>query len=113
MKKEMFEWIDWNSGVTEAWSVATSKTDGVALTAVVSLAVTFTAQALALPTAMSREEYHACALREEGTVLCWGSKLDGHQASPGEGYKFTSVSSGRSHGCALRDDGAVLCWRWP
>ena len=62
---------------------------------------------------MSGEEYHACALREEGTVLCWGSKLDGHQASPGEGYKFTSVSSGRSHGCALRDDGAVLCWRWP
>ena len=51
MKKEMFEWIDWNSGVTEAWTVATSKTDGVALTAVVSLAVTFTAQALALPTA--------------------------------------------------------------
>ena len=40
MKNEMFEWIDWNSGVTEAWSVATTKTDGVALTAVVSLAVT-------------------------------------------------------------------------
>ena len=37
---------------------------------------------------MSSEEYLACALREEGTALCWGSKLDGHQASLGEGYKF-------------------------
>ena len=55
----MFEWIDWNSGVTEAWSVATTKTDGVALTAVVSLAVTLTAQALALPIAnyAHRHEY--------------------------------------------------------
>ena len=42
---------------------------------------------------MSSEEYHACALREEGTVLCWGSKLDGHQASPGEGYRFTSSAA--------------------
>lgn len=51
---------------------------------------------------------HVCALREIGTVSCWGSDYYG-QSSPSVG-KFVSLSAGARHTCGLRMDGRVECW---
>ena len=52
---------------------------------------------------------HVCALRDDGTLVCWGADESG-QASPPQGEEFASISSGRVHTCALRDDGTPVCW---
>jgi len=62
--------------------------------------------------------WHACALRTDGTVACWGSNV-----GPGEGFSggylgqatppmgtFTQVSAGAWHTCGLRPDGTAACW---
>jgi alpha-tubulin suppressor-like RCC1 family protein len=50
-----------------------------------------------------------CALRENGSIDCWGgSGRDGYLKPP-EG-KFTQVAVGGSHGCALVVDNRIVCW---
>ena len=51
---------------------------------------------------------HACGVRTDGSVVCWG--YDGHgEASPPSGT-FSSVSAGTHHTCGVRTDGSVDCW---
>jgi hypothetical protein len=67
--------------------------------------------------------FHACALRSDSTVVCWGSNDSGEL---GQGSASNTASSsalvvpglasvvdvvaGGSHTCALERDGAVSCW---
>lgn len=55
---------------------------------------------------------HACALRGDGVIECWGD--DTYGQAPAEVTAatgtFTQVSAGGFHSCALRSDGAVECW---
>ncbi len=65
---------------------------------------------------------HACALRNDGTVWCWGDETYGKL---GNGVAFGSrpqpvqvsglggiaqIAAGANHSCALRSDGIVFCW---
>ncbi len=51
---------------------------------------------------------HACGVRPDGSVVCWG--YDGHgEASPAAGT-FASVSAGTHHTCGVRRDGWISCW---
>ncbi len=64
---------------------------------------------------------HICALRDDGTVYCWGLNLSG---DPAPGQKQISqptpvdigvanavdVSSGNEHSCAVTSSGSVYCW---
>jgi alpha-tubulin suppressor-like RCC1 family protein len=91
------------------------------------------AQPLALPVpldgvvAHAVGTHHACAVRDDGTVWCWGSNRAGQAGGATatcdaqapcaptpirvEGVSgATAVSAGFRHTCALRRDGAVLCW---
>ena len=52
---------------------------------------------------------HTCALRPNGTPVCWGKNSDG-QASPPKDQVFQSISSGANHTCALRPNGTPVCW---
>ena len=49
----------------------------------------------------------ACALRRDGSALCWGSG----DLTPPAGEKFTDISVGSSSlACGLRTDGTAVCW---
>jgi len=56
---------------------------------------------------------HACAVRTDGTLACWGidesGQVSGMPPAPA-GRQFTQVSAGLVHTCALLDDGSIQCW---
>lgn len=57
---------------------------------------------------------HACGLRTDGNIMCWGAATDNHgvfggQASPPAGT-FQSVSAGFVSSCGVQIDGSVVCW---
>jgi alpha-tubulin suppressor-like RCC1 family protein len=51
---------------------------------------------------------HSCAIRSNGTVVCWGYNCCG-QTRPPAG-SFTQVSGGILHTCGIRTDGSAVCW---
>ena len=51
---------------------------------------------------------HACAIRLDNTVVCWGND-DFDQASPPAGT-FVDLAGGVSHTCGIRSGGDVECW---
>ena len=60
--------------------------------------------------------HHTCALRNDGTPVCWGLNIETDrgrwqgQASPPAGERFIALSSGPLFTCALREDGTPVCW---
>lgn len=67
---------------------------------------------------------HACALRADGTVLCWGGNRLGQigngasggirSPTPVLGFEpdsgVVSISAGNEHTCAVKSDQSVYCW---
>ena len=58
--------------------------------------------------ALSAGMYHACGIKDDNTLICWGYN-EYNQANPPEGT-FTQVSAGSYFNCALRVDGSIACW---
>lgn len=56
-------------------------------------------------------EHHACAIREDGSLGCWGV-ANGRQIEPPAGT-FAAVSVGDDLACGLRANGALACWGDP
>lgn len=70
---------------------------------------------------MTAGAYHACALRADGTVRCWGSNAygqlgDGSRESRPKAVLVsglrdaTAIAAGAEFTCAVRATGAVACW---
>ena len=53
--------------------------------------------------------YHTCALRHDGTPVCWGNDGSGRSSPPGE-EQLLAISTGNSNTCGLREDGSPICW---
>jgi alpha-tubulin suppressor-like RCC1 family protein len=64
---------------------------------------------------------HACALRSNGEVICWGDNHEGQltKTMPARGFQITtihglppatSISAGGRHTCAIAADRSVWCW---
>lgn len=67
------------------------------------------------PPDISSGAWHTCALRFDGTIVCWGLDDEGQASPPTPPYyipteTFRAVSSGWDHGCAIRADHTVACW---
>ena len=83
-------------------------------------------------TSISAGNTHTCAIREDGSLVCWGDDLYGQLGNGGNGYWDNSpgsqdsppasaldlgpnrtaleVSGGYRHTCAILDTGDVKCW---
>ncbi|MGD9570612.1 MAG: hypothetical protein AB7V62_01850 [Thermoleophilia bacterium] len=72
---------------------------------------------------------HTCAIRDDGSVICWGNGVSGrlgygNQSSIGDnetaaaggpvdigaGRRAVAITAGDFHTCVIRDDGALVCW---
>ena len=74
---------------------------------------TFLHRALTAPptarfTAVDIGDRHACAIRVDKTVVCWGANDQGQATAP-DG-QFTAVTAGNRHTCGLRTDNTITCW---
>lgn len=59
-------------------------------------------------TAISVGYSHNCALRGDGSILCWG-RNHWDESPPPEG-EFSAITNGGYFSCALRVDGSPVCW---
>ena len=59
-------------------------------------------------TAIAAGFEHACALRTDATVTCWGQNRFGQAEPPVD--RFTRITAGRYHTCGIRTDQTVKCW---
>ncbi|HEY4954422.1 MAG TPA: RCC1 domain-containing protein, partial [Gemmatimonadaceae bacterium] len=62
---------------------------------------------------VSAGETYTCALKTDGTVVCWGAigvNYYGQATVPGGLASVAQVSAGGYHTCALKTDGTVVCW---
>ncbi|MGE0550750.1 MAG: Ig-like domain-containing protein [Kofleriaceae bacterium] len=81
-----------------------------------------TASVMDYITDVSAGRYHACAVRADGNVWCWGQGTEGQLGnnlfnnSPnavevqGISTYAIQVASGSNHACALLVGGTVMCW---
>jgi alpha-tubulin suppressor-like RCC1 family protein len=64
---------------------------------------------------------HSCALKGDGSAVCWGQNTYGqlgdnavaNKASPVPVLALSgaiSINAGKSHTCALKTDGSAACW---
>ena len=75
--------------------------------------------------AIASSQWHSCALREDGTIACWGDNDSGllgsghtseeleESAVPVQVADITdaiAIAIGKWHSCALREDGTIACW---
>jgi hypothetical protein len=72
--------------------------------------------------AVSVGEDHACGIRPDGSLVCWGNDVAGETAAPAGTFIAVSVGKSSSGGyppcgicqgdfsCALRTNGTVTCW---
>jgi hypothetical protein len=54
--------------------------------------------------------WHSCALKTDGTVVCWGRNTSGETTVPSGLASVVQVSAGYEDSCALKNDGTVACW---
>ncbi len=71
--------------------------------------------------ALAAGESHTCALRRDGSVLCWGSNAQGAVGVAGEGIQpnpvivagagpAVRIAAGYHHTCVVRRDRSLVCW---
>jgi alpha-tubulin suppressor-like RCC1 family protein len=52
--------------------------------------------------------FHNCALKTDGTAVCWNDNRYGQADVPSG--TFTQISAGGAHTCGLKTDGTAVCW---
>jgi E3 ubiquitin-protein ligase HERC3 len=73
--------------------------------------------------AVSAGAYHACAIRDDGALYCWGAGADGKTGlgdgtirlvpAPvelGTGRRVKAIAAAHNHTCAILDNDSLKCW---
>ena len=58
-------------------------------------------------TAVAAGFEYTCALKADGSAVCWGTSED---TVPAPDVRFKSISAGYAHACGIKTNGAVVCW---
>jgi alpha-tubulin suppressor-like RCC1 family protein len=130
-------WTTSNAAVASvnAQGVVTPHADGTAIitarsgTAEASITITVLATITVTPklrnivTTSTSQNSHVCALRPDGSVLCWGDNVFGQlgigdpdvvlsrePVAAASGHTFIGLSSGINHKCGLKASGEAWCW---
>ena len=61
-------------------------------------------------TAVTGGQYHSVALKNDGTVVCWGQGTYGQTSVPAGLNNIVAISAGSMHTLALKSDGTVVAW---
>eukprot|EP00904_Undaria_pinnatifida_P001987 jgi/Undpi1/1178/HiC_scaffold_10.g04640.m1 len=62
------------------------------------------------PQQLSVGGHHACGLRREGQVVCWGDDIAKSTSGVPENTVFVQVVAGKDNSCGLRPNGQAVCW---
>src|SRR6476646_5177962 len=100
---------------THSWTIVTLALSACGSAPVGEIQPQRTAAATVCAQAVSSGDAHACALRGDGTVWCWGLNSHGqlglgdqiNHPTPTQIVSLDAVraiATGASHSCALRDD---------
>jgi Regulator of chromosome condensation (RCC1) repeat len=54
--------------------------------------------------------WHTCALKTDGTIVCWGNNVEGETSIPAGLAPSTQMSTGFFTTCAVSTGGTVACW---
>ena len=60
--------------------------------------------------AISAGHSHTCAIRDDGTIECWGRNAYGLTDAPAGSFTAVSANTGGSITCAIRTSGEIACW---
>ena len=60
--------------------------------------------------AIAAGDFHALALKQNGTVVAWGTNGSGQTSVPNGLSNVMAVAAGRAHSVALKNDGTVVAW---
>ena len=52
----------------------------------------------------------SCALKTDGTIVCWGDNGSGQTVVPNGLAEVAQVSAGFWHNCVVQTDEIVICW---
>ena len=55
---------------------------------------------------------HSLALKEDGTVVAWGSNSSNQCEVPSGLEDVVAIQAGGSHSLVLKEDGTVVAWGW-
>lgn len=52
---------------------------------------------------------HACGLKTDGSLACWGDNTESESDLPMDNTGFGAVAAGKNFACALNANGKVIC----
>ena len=53
---------------------------------------------------------HACGLKTDGSLACWGDNTESESDLPMDNTGFGAVAAGKNFTCAAKASGGVSCW---
>ena len=92
--------VCWGRSMNSSTSTATSTTTSTSTGMGTTIAGTFSSVSVGYG--------FACAIRTDGSLLCWGENSDGQTTEPNG--SFVSVSAGSGSACAVNTEHTIVCW---